>query len=458
LSKDLQADKITLMPKAIDRWLRSPGLTITLISLIGLVSIMGTVPMSALEQTAAGKILVPAFQFLGAEQMYRTTWFMSLLAFLTLVMSYCSLRRLPSVIRTFRHSGQMLAQGGSPLIEVLAGHKNPLENLRQKIVSPLLTKGYRVRRNHEMANDNLLFEKGRAGVIGPLIVHMGLLIVFIGGLVTHTFGIINDIDLGEGEIYSLGDSGMKLKLEKFSIITHPSAKEPEEYVSTLMVTDANQPPSWHMLRVNSPLRLSGFNLYQMRYRAEVRFVSLGVFKPGTREPAGLVKLVPGERAKLPGYDLEVELETIVPDFAIDPEGNVHSRSQYYVNPAAFVSAYRPGVNEPLWSGWAFKGTFPPHSSDAPFEFTVERLSLKYYSGIKIVNDPGTPIVYLGFGLLVVGSVISCYMFRRVIRVEFGKGPDGDGTLTLTGQSWKNQPDFAYEWNGLVRQIRRAIEE
>ncbi|GAB4343199.1 MAG: cytochrome c biogenesis protein [Candidatus Abyssubacteria bacterium] len=447
------------MWKVIDRTLRSPGLTITLISLIALASIAGTVPLSALESGTAGEILAPVFRFLGAEQIYRTRWYMSLLGVLMCVMTYCSVRRVPSVIRAFRNSSDALERGNLVMTESFVAHRDLDGNTHKEIINLLRIRGYRVRASGDSTNKAFVFEKGRAGVLGPLVVHMGLLIVFIGGFVTHSFGSVTEMDIGEGDAYSLGESGMRVKLEKFSIIAHPSAREPEEYVSTLMVARDDQPRSWHMLRVNNPLRLSGFNLYQMRYRPEIRHVSLGVFTRATQEPLGLMKLVPGGRAEVPGHDVEVELGTIVPDFAIDSDGNIYSRSQYYVNPAASVSLYRPGAREPFWSGWAFKGTFPPHeSSSAPFVLTLERLSLKYFSGIKVVHDPGTPIVYLGFGLLVVGSLISCYMFRRFVRVDCEETSNGQTLLTLTGRSLKNQPDFAYEWNGLVRQIRTAIEE
>ena len=185
---------------------------------------------------------------------------------------------------------------------------------------------------------------------------------------------------------------------------------------------------------------------------------LAVFEPSSRDAVGTLTLTPGEKIELPGRNLAVELGEIMPDFAIDSNRNVFSQSQYFLNPAAKVSVYTAGSSEPIWTGWAFKGMLPPHGSKAaPLLFTLDRVSLKYYSGIKMVKNPGTAIVYFGFVLLVCGSFVSSYLFRRFVRVEVADGANGS-EVRVSGYSVKNQPDFVYELKGLPEQLRKVIGE
>lgn len=452
------------MWRTIDQKLRSPTLTIILICVVGLASVLGTIPIKLLETGTVGRVLSDALRAIGAENVYHTWWYTSLLVLLASLMIYCSLRRLPSVIKAFTFTPDATAwsrEDGVATLSILIPEASR-ESVRKKATRILTDRGYHPRTTSaEPADGAVLFDKGRTGVLGPLLVHFGLVVAFVGGLVTHNFGTVREIMLGEGETYTIPETEARIKLEKFSIVHHPGTREPEEYVSTLMVTGNDGAPSWHMLRVNEPLSVGGATLYQMRYRPDVRYVSLVVFEPTTRAPMASVKLAPRERAPVPGRDMAVELKEIVPDFAIDSKNNVFSRSRFFLNPAAKVSVYSPAPSEePVWTGWAFKGVAPPHeSSSGSLMLAIERVSLKYYSGIKMVEDPGVAVAYFGFVLLVGGALVSCYMFRRFVRVEFDGGESGESErVRVSGYSVKNRPDFLYEWNGLLAQLRKSIGE
>ncbi|MBI5115217.1 cytochrome c biogenesis protein ResB [Candidatus Poribacteria bacterium] len=451
------------MWQRIDRKLRSPILTVTLICVIGLASIIGTVPTQILRKSENAAVIYELLRAVGADHLYGTWWYLSLLVFLAFLMTYCSLRGLPSIIRTFSFIPDASAW---PNREEGEKHSLALSNdsessARERISRILKDNGYHLRSvSHTGEDTSIVFEKGRAGVLGPPLVHFGLVVVFIGGLITYKFGSASEINIGEGESYAVPGTEMTTRLEKFSIIHHPGTREPEEYVSSLMVKDKSGQPVWHLLRVNQPLNLSGISLYQMRYRPEVRHIRLAAFEPGKRSSIGIVDLVPGKKAELPAQNLAVRLEEIIPDFVVDSKNNVSSRSQYFLNPAARISLL-PSFQgaEPIWTGWAFKGMFPAHNSpEPPLLFVIERVSLKYYSGIKIVRDPGGPVAYLGFAFLVGGTFLTCYVFRRFVRLDFGADtPNECGCVTVSGYSLKNRPDFANELQGLMVRLRKGQE-
>ncbi|MBI4832454.1 MAG: cytochrome c biogenesis protein ResB [Candidatus Lindowbacteria bacterium] len=447
----------------IDRKLRSPALTVILICVIGFASVIGTVPSTVFESGGGAGFVSTLLLAVGADHLYGTGWYTSLLVCLALLMTYCSLRGLPSIVRAFRYvpDASTLSNRNDIAAQSFMVSGASDGAIRETLIRIMKDRGYHVR---SVSNDDedaaILFDKGRAGVLGPPLVHFGLVVVFVGGLITHNFGSTGEISLGEGESYSIPGTGTTMiRLEKFSILHHPGTREPEEYVSTLLAAKKDGQPVWHALRVNQPLTLSGTSLYQMRYRPEVRYVRLAAFEPKVRTPVGITKLVIGEKAALPGQNLAVKLEEIIPDFAIDAKNNVFSRSQYFLNPAARISVYSPPQSEaPVWTGWAFKDMFPTHNSSPPLLFAIDRLSLKYYSGIKLVRDPGGPVVYLGFAFLVGGSFLTCYLFRRFIRVEFDRDPvTKRRRIRISGYSSKNRPDFLYEAQELSAQLRKLEE-
>jgi len=451
------------MWRKIDRSLRSSGLTVAVICLIGFISVIGTMPVDIFEDWQGGKALTFLLETLGNRQLFRTWWYTSLLAFLAFLMIYCSLRRLPSIIRLFNFVPGEDIWSNKDKVHHHALHvpASAFETVEEKIIRIFRGYGFRVcGLESGWKNNAIVFDKGKVGVLGPPLVHLGLVIAFLGGLATYNFGIVRDIDIGEGELQELHEAGAKVRLEKFSIIHHPGTREPEEYVSTLMVAAEDGKPSWRMLRVNQPVKISSVTLYQMRYRPELRHIRLAAFDPEDRKPVGIVQLGIGERAKLTGLELEVELNQVFSDFAIDSNNDVFSRSQYFLNPAAKVSLYSSSESKtPIWTGWAFKGMFPTHkSSEAPLLFVIDRLDLRYFSGIKLVKDPGVLLAYFGFLLLIVGSFVSCYTYRRFIRVRLETSRSNEkSALAIMGYSMKNQPDFIYEWKTMILQLQKRIE-
>jgi len=96
---------------------------------------------------------------------------------------------------------------------------------------------------------------------GPDLVHIGLLILIAGGLVTALGRHEVALSLVDGQEAALA-SGQIVHLVSFQFFKYDNGM-PKEWISTVRVTrDGREEVSSFPIRVNHPLRLSGITLYQ----------------------------------------------------------------------------------------------------------------------------------------------------------------------------------------------------
>lgn len=99
--------------------------------------------------------------------------------------------------------------------------------------------------------------------IGPDLIHIGLIIIFVGGLLNITGEQRGTILLNKGESINIGS--YSLKLNDFKILKYPSG-EPKDWISSITIEgpkgiikeDIN-------IEVNKPLRFKGFSIFQNSY-------------------------------------------------------------------------------------------------------------------------------------------------------------------------------------------------
>jgi hypothetical protein len=80
---------------------------------------------------------------------------------------------------------------------------------------------------------------------------------------------------------------------------------------------------------------------------------------------------------------------------------------------------------------------------AEFVFDLKDYTPTYTSGLKVVRNPGSPIIIFGLALLVAATFLSCYVSHRRIRATVRGGPDG-AELVLTGLYSRQPLDFERE--------------
>lgn len=290
-------------------------------------------------------------------------------------------------------------------------------NMKPGILSSVLADRFNFSIAREEGRLTVETMKNQWGKWGGPLLHFGMLLVLLGGFVTWRFATIRDIEINEGEMLALSDH-VKIKLEKFHIDFDAKTLKPAAYTSRLLI-QKDKDVFHKELKVNHPVQIRSWHLFQMRYHYVITGIKINLFRSGAFVEN--VELKPGERKPLQKLPLWIEITEVIPDFAIDRQKKVVSRSIYFHNPAVRVALYsEPKAAQPLSQSWAFQGLIMPHEQHKHDEWTasLNHIHTRYTSGIKVSNDPGAPIVYIGFLGLVLGAFISSFIRSYVFTIPF----------------------------------------
>ncbi|MFM7192859.1 MAG: cytochrome c biogenesis protein ResB, partial [Microcystaceae cyanobacterium] len=83
--------------------------------------------------------------------------------------------------------------------------------------------------------------------------------------------------------------------------------------------------------------------------------------------------------------------------------------------------------------------------------TLKILELVGSTGLQIKADPGIPLVYLGFALLMVGVVMSYFSHSQIWALILGE--ENSSTLYLGGKTNRAQVTFERELMAVIEQLK-----
>ena len=244
---------------------------------------------------------------------------------------------------------------------------------------------------------------------GVLILHTGLLLLILAGLWAYAFEVRGFLQLMEGETFS-GAEPELLQVEKgrfagsfnapfrltLNSLSHDywANGEPRDFASMLLVEDSDGARQ-ERLAFNSPLRLSGFSVFQSPHYGYS--VTVGLKRPASEEiythflldRPGSPKhpAVGGSDFPTTAYQVNLSLK---PDLA--------GGSFFLKDPSVEATVTESGKV-------VYKG---PLSASAGVRFSGGELrlaDLRYWSGISLSRGRAAWLAYLGFALCVLGAVL-----------------------------------------------------
>ena len=195
-------------------------LAILLLILLTAASVLGTlIPQgrSFEEYTARFGGLTSLVLHLQLNRLYHSTWFLVLLGLFALNIVVCTLTRLGPKVRRAR----------SPRIEVepksLAALKIrdcvklkiPAAGAKSELQKFLADAGYRTRETTRGGRIHILARKRVFGLFGSDSVHVGLLIIIAGGLVSGLSGFREDLTLVKGQERARPALGIQAPARRF---------------------------------------------------------------------------------------------------------------------------------------------------------------------------------------------------------------------------------------------------
>jgi len=448
--------------KSLFKYFSSVKLAIVLLIIITLASMLGTlIPQlrSPDEYMARYGQWANLFQRLQLTRLYQSWWFITVLILFALNIIVCTLDRLsPKLKKTFRPRLAVEAKDIAVLKtkEKFKKHTS-LDPARELVKKELSSRHYRIK---ETQKDNKVFLYARKRVLGWFgadIVHLGILIIIAGGIISGIGGFRWNLTFSEGRILDVPRAEFKLKLDKFDTEYYPTGAV-KDWKSTLTVLEDEKPVLKKIVEVNHPLSYKGFVFYQSSYSWDWRNPSVEILAKKREESSfsRKMELKIGERVRLEEEDIEVSFLDFIPDFVIGEKGQITTRSLEPNNPAAFIEGWQ--AEEKIFSGWIF-AKFPDfdriHSEkETTLTFELRDFKAGQLSVIQASKDPGVNFIWTGCAIVMIGLFLAFYWPPREIRVAMER--DGNKTeITAGGIASKSKDTFTSEFKNITESIRRS---
>ncbi|MEL6438546.1 MAG: cytochrome c biogenesis protein [Cyanobacteria bacterium J06621_8] len=370
----------------------------------------------------------------GLNHVYSTWWYLSLLILFGASLTACTFTRQLPALKT---ANRWKFYQKPKQFEKLALSTELDEGSIQRLIPLLQQQSYQV-----WQQDNTLYaRKGLVGRIGPIIVHLGMLIVLGGaiwGIFTGffaqemvpggaTFKISNIIELGPWGTNQIPDD-WSVKVNRFWIDYTPEGNVDQFYSDLSIVGDRGAELKRDTIYVNKPLRYDGVTIYQTNWGIAAVQVQLNNSPIFQLPLAKLDTLGAGDiwGTWIPTKpDMSSGVSLLVKD--------LQGTALIYNQQGELSSAIRLG------------------QSVAIADTNIKLIDIIGSTGLQIKADPGVPIVYTGFALLMLGVMMSYFSHSQIWALE------QDNHFYLGGKTNRAQVSFEREILEIIDQLEQEYQ-
>jgi cytochrome c biogenesis protein len=339
---------------------------------------------------------------LGLNHVYSTWWFLSLLILFGTSLITCTFtRQLPALKVARRWKYYQQARQFQKLALSAELNTGSLVSL----FPALQKRGYNV-----FQEENTLYaRKGIVGKIGPIIVHIGIIIILLGGIWGTFTGFLAQEMVPSGETFQVKNifeagplatsqvpKDWGVRVNRFWIDYTANGDIDQFYSDLSVVNKEGEELDRKTIYVNEPLRYKGVTFYQTDWgiaAVKVQINNSPIFQ------LPMAQLDTNGKGRLWGtwIPTKTDLSAGVSLVARDLQGTM----VVYDAKGTLVSAVRSGMTIPI------NGV------------NLKILGLVGSTGLQIKADPGVPIVYTGFALLMAGVVMSYVSHSQIWALQEG---------------------------------------
>ncbi|CBN56526.1 MULTISPECIES: cytochrome c biogenesis protein [Kamptonema] len=339
---------------------------------------------------------------LGLDHVYRTWWFLSILILFGTSLTACTFTRQFPALKAARRwkfyeeSRQFEKLALSAELETSS--LNSLEEILQK-------RRYRVFRE----GDTLYARKGIVGKIGPIIVHASMLIILAGAIWGTMTGFLGQELVASGDIFqikNITDAGpwaeaqipkdWGLRVNRFWIDYTPDGNIDQFYSDLSVLDEEGKEVDKQTIYVNKPLRYRGVTIYQADWG--IAGVRVRINKsPVLQLPMAQLDTQGKGRIWGTWIPTKPDLSAGVSLLAKDLQGTL----LIYGSDGKLLTTVRAGMATEV------NGVM----------LTIDEVIGS--TGLQIKADPGIPLVYTGFGLLMLSVMMSYVSHSQIWALQKG---------------------------------------
>jgi cytochrome c biogenesis protein len=494
------------------KFLASVKLAIFTFMIIALSSIVGTIVEQGAEPSKniallakffgdnAAPTVYNIFAKMGFMDMYSSWWFVSFLAIFSINLIVCSIDRFPKTWRSVRKHQRPLPEHSikSLPIKKELKFKNRLNVVRDEMMNVLRSSRYKVFEDSEEGSVQFYTQKNRYAKLTVYIVHLSIILIFIGAMVGARYGFKGYVNIIEGrstnvayvtpsEPYSLGFS---VKCNWYRTEYYGDSATPREYMSELEVIDKGREVMKKVIEVNSPMKYKGIKFFQSSYGMLQGVMDDFVVKdPGSRRqttlqpkfskfpnPVGrfIIKvksansaentlwLKRGDTFEIPGTEIKGTVVGFSPTLDRDRVTGALGTNEYYeeqmINPAVAIEVESPGRKP--FVGWYLRGDPTWIVPEGGHELEFVDFRGVEFTGLQVSKDPGVWIIYLDCIVMGISLYMCFFLSNKKIWVHIAHespGNKGPVKLTVGGSTNRNKLNFEKEIEKMLSHASHAIE-
>ncbi len=297
-------------------FLGSMNLAISLLVVVAIASVIGTILRQNQPYTdyqiKFGSFWFDLFKALDLYDVYSAVWFLSILAFLVISIATCVGRNTPGILRELRHYRENVQEKSLRAMKhqtVIPTAQNAAQ-AQALAIRILHNQGFKTRQKASDDHAVVAGMKGRANHWGYWLTHVGMIVIFIGGLLdsrlplmvaewqgtlkpetrnipagevpaisqlsTSNFSYRGSVDIPEGsranilfqpmrEGYFVQHLPFEVEVKEFRV-EHYSTGMPKSFESDLVIHDKDlAKPLETTISVNHPLFYKGVAIYQANF-------------------------------------------------------------------------------------------------------------------------------------------------------------------------------------------------
>ena len=380
-------------------WLSSLKIAILLLLLIAISCAAGTViPQQESDQfyyenfnesPFLGLINGKALVLFELNHVYTSFWFLLLLSWLGIALAVCSFRRQLPILKSalnwidYKSPRQIAKLSIAQTIQ----NTNPSASLENLKVN-LKKQGW----NINETDGRIAARKGVIGRLGPILIHLGMIVLMIGA----TYGSLNgqtiEKFLAPGRSLDLLDKNkekvLTIELQNFKIERDPQGRA-EQYRSKVNIIDPNGNIEAKEISVNYPLRYKGLTIYQ----AEWSLAALTIQFDNSPK-------------------LQIPINSI-PDLGEQVWGAVLPTKKDGKDPILLTVSSEQGPVI-IYDENGKKLITLNTNKEAEVKGTLIKLiNIIPSSGLLLKRDPGVPFVYTSFAIIIIGGSLSLISTKKL---------------------------------------------
>ncbi len=333
-----------------------------------------------------GKILL----YLGFDHIYTSFWFLLLLIWLGIALSVCSFRRQLPMLKSalnwidYKSPRQIAKLAISKTIKA----KNPSESL-EKITINFKNQGWNINKKE----GRIAARKGAIGRVGPILIHLGMILLMIGATYGSLTGQNFEKFLAPGRSIDLldrnKDNKLTIELKKFQIERDPQGRA-EQYRSVVKIIEKDGDNLEKEISVNYPLRYKGLTIYQADWSLAAITIQVDD-SPKLQIP---ITSIPELGEQVWG--------TVIPT-KINGEDSILLTVNSELGPVMVYNNNGTKISSLSINKEAkeIKGSL------------LKIINIIPSSGLLLKRDPGVPLVYTSFTIILIGGFLSIISTKNI---------------------------------------------